>query len=135
MTKPLAQFPDAEVLTKDLLKALLAPHEADVDVGVGLPASWDGTTDYLQVELDGTPTTRGRILQMATIRITAWSASRSRAKELANLADGLLCAHAGGGGISSITHLTGPLVARDPDNRGQLASVTVQVAVRSAPIT
>lgn len=128
-------YPDAERLTKDLLDDLIAGHEPDVTVGIGVPSDW--TTDspeHLQVALDGTPALEHPVIAHSTVRIVAWSASTTRSKELANLALGLLCAHAGGDGISAILPLTGIFPARDPDNRGELASVTVRVTVRSTPI-
>lgn len=135
MSKPVRTFPDAEIATKDLLKALIAPHEPTVTVGIAVPDNWTTESpDHLQVSLEGPTDVERAITSSSTVRITAWSASTSRAKELVSLAFGLLCAHAGGDGIAVIVPLTGPLPARDPDNRGELAYVTVRVTVRSIPV-
>ncbi len=122
-------YPDAERLTRDLLEALVVT----IPVGIGVPPEWEGE-DYLQVSLDGTPVVEHPIVARATVRIVGWASTTTRAKELANLALGLLCAHDGGDGISDITPLTGVLPARDPDNRGEIASVTVRVSTRSSAL-
>lgn len=128
-------YPDVERETRDLLAELIATEEPDITVGIGLPADWTAASpDHLQVSCDGTPLLDHPIVAHSTVRITAWSASTTRAKELANFALGLLCAHAGSDEIAAILARTGVLPARDPDNRGELASVTVRVSVRSIPI-
>lgn len=129
------QFPDAEVLTKDLLKDLIEPHESEVTVGVGVPANWTkASPDHLQVSLDGTPIVVRSIVAHSTVRVTAWAKSTTRAKQLANLALGLLSAHGGGSGIAVVLPLTGCFPARDTDTGAELASVTVRVTVRSISI-
>lgn len=126
--KVAATYEDVERLTRDLLDSLVA-----VPVGVGVPSDWSGS-DYFQVACDGTPVLEHPVVSHATVRIVAWSTSTTRAKELANLALGLLSAHEGGAGIAAIRPLTGLFPARDPENRGELASVTLRVSVRSSPI-
>lgn len=135
--KVLATYPDVEVATKDLLRDLLDDLTGETaTVGVVLPADWVAKTSppHLEVACDGTPILEHPIAARSTIRVTAWSNARSEAKRLATLALGLLAAHDGSGDISAIQPLTGVLPARDPANRGELASVTLRVTVRSTPI-
>lgn len=128
-------YPDAEKETRALLAALLEEQDIDATVAIGIPHDWTPDTgDHLQVSSDGTPSIAHPVVSHSTIRITAWSASTSRAKELANLAFGLLCAHDGTPPIAAILPLTGVLPARDPESRAELAYVTVRVSVRSVPI-
>jgi hypothetical protein len=124
-------YPDVERLARDLLEDLI--DDDDVPVGIGVPSDWSGT-DYLQVSCDGTPTLEHPVVAHSTVRVVGWASSTTRAKQLANLALGLLSSHTGDEHIAAIVPLTGVLPARDPDNRGELASVTLRVSVRSTPI-
>jgi hypothetical protein len=128
-------FPDAERLVRALLADLIAEHEDDVTVGVDVPGDWTpASPPHLQVVWDGTPSQVRPVIARCSVRVVARAASTSRAKELAALAEGLLCAYAGGDGIVSIQPLAGVLPARDPDTHAELASITVRVTVRSTSI-
>lgn len=131
-----AVFPDVERLVKDLLATLIADHEPDVTVGVGVPTGWTSESPaHLEVAWDGTPDQTPPIVAHPTVRIIARSASTTEAKRLAALAQGLLLAHGGGQGITGIRPLAGVLPARDPSTQAELASISVRVTVRSEPIT
>lgn len=133
MTRLAVQAPDAERLVVDYLEPLID----DAEVGVQVPAEWESgvsDTPHLQVALDGTPRIDHPVTHHATVRLTARAKSTTEAKELAARAQGLLCAHPGGGGIASTTPLTGVLPARDPQTNAEIASTTTRVIVRSTEI-
>ena len=128
MSKPLAVPPDAERVIVDFLTTALAARSQDVTVGVDLPTTWTTTTkDHVQVALDGTPSVQYPILWRASVRITWWASSTTRAKAGVALCQALLCAHPGSVSVASVQPLTGVLPTRDPDTGAQLASVSVRV--------
>lgn len=128
MTKPVAVPTDAERATVDYLTAELAAHGQDVTCGVNMPTVWaDATKPHVQVALNGTPSSTYPMTAAATIRLTAWATGTTAAKALAGLAQGIMCAHPGGGGIQSVQFLTGVLPTKDPDTGAQLATATVRV--------
>lgn len=130
MTKLLVTFPDAERLVLEHLEPLLAE-----DVGIKVPADWKpGSTNHLQVVLDGTPVVHRFVAQLATIRLTARCATPTEAKALAQLGLAYLVAGGWPDGITNAVPLTGPLPARDPQTLAELASVTARVTVRSTPV-
>lgn len=136
MTRPLRRFPDPERATVDLLAGLLAEHEPEVTVGIGVPADWhpDSSPPHVAVAWDGTPWTRRGIVARASMRCTARAATTSEAKRLALLAEGLLLGHTGGDGISNVRTHIGVMPARDPETQVELAWFSVGVTVRSEPI-
>lgn len=128
--RPAVTYPDAERLVVDYLNSLLTET-----VAVGVPSNWGPSSpSHLQVQLDGTPRMEHPVIAHATIRLVARAQSTSAAKALAAKAQGLLCAHPGGGGIASTGPYTGVFPARDPDTNAELASTTCRVSVRSVPI-
>lgn len=125
-------YPDAERLMVDHLGPLLPA----ATVAVGVPADWTGDSDdHLQVELAGTPLVLHPFAQRATVRLIARARTTSGAKALAQLAHGHALAGDWPEGISNVRPLTGPTPARDPETEAELATVTVQVTLRSEPIT
>lgn len=127
-----ATYPDVEIAVRVYLAAELAEIGEQCTVRIGVPSDWTPAAgSHLQVNCDGTPTSVPPILVNATIRLTAWAANTTEAKRLATLAQGLLLAHPGGGGIAGTEFLTGVLPARDPDTRAEIASTRTQVTVRS----
>lgn len=73
-------------------------------------------------------------LQRATVRITCWHHTEHRAKALAALALGLLCAQPARGAFVSATPVTAPLPGTDPYTAAPLAFTTLVVLVRT-PVT
>lgn len=133
--RPQVTIPDVEPLIVDLLTVLIADAGEDVSVGVGLPDDWKpASRAHLEVSWDGTPDEAWPIAFHPTVRIIAHASSTGEAKRLAGLAQGLLCAHGGGSGITGIQPLTGVLPAQDPTTKAELASVSLRVTVRSVPI-
>lgn len=130
------EYPDVERAMRDLLADLVAPHEPDVTVGVGVPDGWDPLTSdpHLQVACDGTPSQVHPIVAHHTVRVVAWAASPTEAKALAALAQGLLLGVGAQQPIAALLPLTGLLPARDPDTRAELASFTVRATTRSQAI-
>src|SRR5690606_17111937 len=131
----LATYPDAERVVRNYLAEQLTDLGEICTVRVGVPSNWTPATGtHLQIALDGTPTGSHPIMVDATIRLVAWAANTTDAKRLAALAQGVLLAHGGGGGIARTAFLTGVQPARDPSTRAEIASTTTRVTVRSTPI-
>lgn len=133
--KILATAPDAELLIKNYLTTALTTRGQDVTVGMILPVGWSTTTTppskpHVLIALDGTPNVQYPVTAAASIRVTCFAASRTTAKALAALCEGLLLSYIGGSGIASIQSLTGILVTRDPDTNGQMATIAVRVNLR-----
>lgn len=139
MTRPLVTFADAEVTLKDYLVPLLAARSdvmgASCSVGQ-LPGGWQPRTSppHVGVMWDGTPEASYPVQARATVRLTTWAAKGTDAKRLCWLVMGLALCHPGGGGVSSVRFLTGPLPARDPESGADLASCTVRVNLRGVPL-
>jgi len=126
--KPVAVPVDAERATMDYLIAQLPTFGQDVTVGITIPTVWlDTTKPHVQVALDGIPSATYPISAAATIRLTAWAKGATTAKALVGLAQGIMLAHPGGGGIQNVVFLTGTLPARDSVTKAELASATVRV--------
>ena len=130
MTKPVAIPTDAERATKDYLIAQFAARGTDVTCAIGEPQTWAAATkSHVQVALDGTPSATYPVTAASTVRLTAWAVKTTDAKNLCALAQGIMLAHQGGGGIQSVNFLTGTLPTKDEDTGAQLASATVRVNV------
>lgn len=126
--KPLAVTADPERLCVDYLSAALAGRGETATVSIGLPSTWTTRSgSHIGVALDGTPTIDYPALSAATIRGTAWAASTTEAKRLAQLAMVLLLTHPGSPAVFSVNPLTGLLPALDPDNGAPIASFTVRL--------
>ena len=139
MTRPQVTYPDVERIVVDLLAASMP---APTTVGVNLPADWTagGSDPHIQVSWDGTPGDNHPITLATTIRLVAWTDSKTTAKALAMEAHGRLLSYSGGDdavvGLVNILPLTGPLNASDPDHlNAELCSVTVRATVISTPLT
>lgn len=130
-----AQPRDVERLVIDYLEDVIADHDPDVTVGLGVPRGWGPSQfPHLEVVSDGEPLNLWPVAMRATIRLTARAATTSDAKALCALAFGLLCAHNGDEAIVQTSPLTGVLDARDPDTHVEIASATVRVTCRTEPI-
>lgn len=131
--KTLATVPNVRKLIVDYLTPALITRGEDVTVGIDLPAGWTtASKPHILVALDGTPGATYPITAAASVRITAFCATLSqyRAEHLSTLCQGLLLAHSGGGGISGIAFLSGPLPAEDPDTKAAMSFVAVRVNLR-----
>jgi hypothetical protein len=133
--KVAAKPQDDERLVVDYLFAEL--DEDAYTVGVGLPEGWTiADLPHLEVANDGTFGNAWPVATISTIRLTAHAKTTTGAKALCGLGWGLLLAHPGSQtGIAQTLPLTGPLPARDPDTRAELAAATARVTVRTQPIT
>lgn len=128
-------YPDVERLVVEYLTEHLGRYEDDITVGVGVPSDWTPESPtHLQVVSDGIFSLDHPVAAHATVRLVARAATTTEAKRIAALAFGVLCAHPGSGGIAGARPFTGPLAARDPETRAELASVTARVTVRSIQI-
>lgn len=134
-----AIFPDVRAEVCTVLRAALAgraePYAAGVTVGARVPAGPDLDTDrlpFVLVAVDGTPDTVYPVVARSTVRVTVWHIDDEQAHDLAQLAQGLLCA-ATGDRLASCVPLTGPLAAVDPDSGLDLASFTVRASTCGVP--
>lgn len=131
--KPLVMPVDTERLVKDYLAEVMA--DVDCTVGIGVPEGWaPGDTKHLEVASDGVPIAVWPIFTRTTIRLVARAGSTTEAKELCALGLGYLLAHNGDGVIVGTRYLTGPLPARDPETKAELAAATASVRARTEPI-
>ena len=131
--KTLATPPDVIDLVINYLTPILITRGEDVTVGDELPATWTtASKPHILVAHDGAPNATYPIVAAASVRITAFcaTASRRRAFHLSTLCQGILLAHSGGGGISSIQFLSGALPAKDPDTGAAMSFVAVRVNLR-----
>lgn len=129
MNRP-AVHQDAALLIKNLVKDMLDHAGETATTGIGLPDHWtpaDG--DHVQIDTDGGPDRTAAAWH--TIRITAWSAGRSRAVELANITRALLLTHDGSGGIQRPRPGTLVLTDRDDRTSAYIASATVIAPIRA----
>lgn len=138
MTAPaVIVFADGERATIDVLKAELASRAAldyvsTATVGVEYPtgSAGDPAVPHLQVALDGTPVVYPAA-EFATVRLTAWHSTRTKAKQLAALAKAVLDAHGGNADVWGFRPLTGPQPAADPDTGLPMCTLTMRVSVRA----
>lgn len=132
MTKLLRTFPDPERVVRDYLDGVLPES-----VGVGVPSDWvkGQSAPHVQVSLDGVFLASWPVAGEATIRLVAWAASPTAAKELAQRAHGYMLAHPGTPPIAGTRRLVGLIPSRDEQTGAETAAVTVRVTLRSIPIT
>lgn len=128
MSKPVVVFADPQRAVIDYLAPLLT----DTTVGATVPtgSSSAPVAPYLLVAWDGTPTVSWPATQAATVRLTAFCATPTKAKALLAQAQGQLLAHPGDAAIWSTQPLTGGLTAVDPDTQLHMCSATFRVNVR-----
>jgi hypothetical protein len=109
-----------------------ADVNAPVTVAVDLPEDWTPESDeHVLVAWDATPGGDGLLLAFQTIRLVAYAATTGRAKRLCALAQGVLLAHPGFGGVCGVTFLTGVQPGEDPSTGGEIAASTVRMEMRS----
>lgn len=117
---------DAETWCVEVLTELL--DDEDVTVSVGVPAGWTPSSDpHIQVRHDGTPTVEHPVAAWATVSLIARAATTTAAKSWASRAQTLLCDNHE---LIAAAALTGVLPARDDATQAEIATTTVQVAVR-----
>jgi hypothetical protein len=137
--KPLVLFPDPELAAVALLEARLGdytarPEAEGVHVGVALPSRWTAADGpYVQVACDGSVPAYP-VYRRATVRVTVWHSTTTKAKALAELAYAVLLAHPGGGEIRNVLDGTGVLPTYDRDTKTDLATFTVRVTLRPTPL-
>ncbi|QDQ97980.1 hypothetical protein [Tomitella fengzijianii] len=121
---------DAALVVKTVLAGRMNVAEPDVTVGVALPDDYKPAKhgDIVVVATDGGPDRVAAAWH--TIRLTAWSARRSRAVELADTAYALLRTHNGTGGMQRPRPGTLTLVDRDPRTDAYIAGNTLTAPIR-----
>lgn len=126
-------IPDAERAFVAALTAMLNTAGEDVTCSVGVPAAWTpASKPHVEVTWDGTPGRDTDLVARCAIRVTVRAATTTEAKRIARVVYGLAPTHPGGDGIVHIRQSTGPLPARDPDTKAELAAVTFLATVRAA---
>lgn len=124
--KLLRTYPDVERLVVDNLTAQVEGFT----VGVGAPSDWTTASDtHVQVNLDATAAVHP-ITATSTVRLTAWSDSPTRAKQVVQECAALML-HTPGDGIVNVRPGAGLITAHDEDHDAELASLTLLVRTRS----
>jgi hypothetical protein len=135
MTTQEVVYGDGERESVDwLLDELHYRWPSEHTVGVDLPADWTTDADpHVQVSLDGTPSAVHPIIARQTIRLTAYSGSKTTSKRLVAVAQSVLLVHSGNEVVSNVEFLTGVQPAKDPTTGAEIASATVRMTVRAEP--
>lgn len=122
---PVRLQPDVEQILVDYI----AGHRAE-DVGTQLPDDWQpGSSPFVQVTLDGTPTVDYPIRCVCTVRVTVWATGRTEARDIAAPVQALLLSHPGDASVQRIGPGVGLYGAKDSRNGGQMASFTVNASL------
>ena len=120
---------DAADLIADWLQAQAVTAHPNLSVDHELPADWTlGSDPFLMVADDGDPMKAWPVATQPTIRITSWTSGRDRT--YAHWAMGLLLGSRIPG-VAALLPGTGVIEARDERTRGDLASFTVRLRVRT----
>lgn len=121
------EYGDLERALVDYLTPLIAglPGFAGATVGVGLPTGWStGSPPHVSVFDDGGTEARSwtgdPLVETATVRVTAWANTPTRAKTLARLARRALLEYPARPGARVVA-------AQDPDSRAPIASGTITI--------
>ncbi|MBT2266317.1 hypothetical protein [Rhodococcus erythropolis] len=121
--RPICNFLNAQLPS-------LSPVPA-VTVSLGLPSNWmpEDAPPHVGIFDDGGPV-KWPIITEPRVRVTVWAIGRDLAREIAALSCGILtCRNVPG--VATITDPSSILDARDPHNRGLMASFTVKVQART----
>lgn len=120
---------------KDALKGRMSAKYPDLAYGLGLPEDWasyDGPP--LLVVFDDGGASEWPVSDRATLRVTAWSNSLTKSREIAAFALGVTLTHRVEG-LSQILPGTRVIDARDPENGAEMASYTVRARARTTIVS
>lgn len=119
-------FPDARLITRDVLRTLLADRPEPEAQGVTVstkPSDPQGARPYVRVQVDGSSRTP-RLNGQQAVRLSIWHRDEGLGFALARLCEALLLgAHAPG--VRSFGDRTGPLPTEDPDTGEPLSYLTL----------
>jgi hypothetical protein len=134
-------FADAQAAGAEVLRAALAgrpeSYVVGVLVGTRVPdgrSPEDPHLPYVMVRLDADLPHPSMADTRVTLRVTVWHVGPDDAHDLAQLARALLVCHRGPV-LRTVSPLTGPVPATDPDSGADLSTFTVSASVRPTPIT
>ena len=117
------------------IKDWLDTRISGADVRLNVPDKWKPANGALLIVADDGGPTMWPVKSMHTVRMTAYAAGRTQAREIASLAAGLL----GDGrptGVHSISSDIGPILdARDDTTGAYLASVLITAHARTVEVT
>ncbi|WWV91844.1 hypothetical protein GMYAFLOJ_CDS0014 [Microbacterium phage phiMiGM15] len=131
MSAPVIVFPDAQLATRDLLRALLAPHEPAATVSTRNAPTDDAGSPRPWVRVRSDPPQRtARASATATVRITVFADDEGASVALALLIEGLLLAEASSDALRGFGPVSGPAAGIDPETRAPLALLTVAARLR-----
>lgn len=139
MTTQEVVYGDGEIeavdwLTDELPSRLTGEEFEGTTVGVDLPLDWKPSDPpHLMVALDGTPSAVHPILCRQTIRLVAFTRSKTAAKRLCAIGQSVLLVHPGNQVVSNVEFLTGVQPAKDPTTGAEIASATQRMTVRAVP--
>lgn len=135
MAESLRVLGDPARAVKDFLAAALPPVVSGVDPSVGLvlPSDWTvKSVPHVGVFDDGGPVL-WPVVASSRVRVTVWASGRSRAREIASLAMGLVLVRRVPG-VAVVRDPSSILDAFDEHNGGQMASFTVQAKARTIAV-
>lgn len=122
---------DPAKLVKNFLAGKIASSVATV--GLGLPPEWTPDSLPAVVVFDDGGLQSWPVATAPQVRVTAWAAGRTGARDLAGRCLGwLLSEHVPG--VTSIRPGSTLIDDRDPDNNGHMASFTVTATARTIPL-
>lgn len=141
MSKPLVTFGDPETAIRSYLDAAftgsLAASKPDY-VKADPPSLPLGDRSYVQVQLDGTPSSADYpATDRATVRINCCTGAghRTDVKALASLVQGLVSVHPGDATVFGTYPLMGrSAVVSDPDTKNLMVWFLVRVNLRPTPV-
>lgn len=138
--KPLITFPDAQLATRDLLRALLSGrtelYVQGATVSTRVP-DWKSddapALPYIAVHTDGN-FRDARFNGRANVRLSVWHKDDGLGLQLAGLCEALLLA-SGSVAIRGFSPVTSPIPTSDPDTGDPLSFLSVTARLRPVQIT
>lgn len=134
--KPLVTFPDPEAIVIAALKAAFSPRTEiykPTTITTAFPAGPLASSTHIQVELEVGNADDYPITERAQVRVISYAppGSRSDAKRLASLTQGLLYTYSGGA-VAGVDILIGRSdVVTDPDTQNQMVWFLARVNLKA----
>lgn len=137
--KPIITFPDAQLATRDLLRALLSGRSEPFVAGVTVSTKVRGDKSddlpalpYIAVRTDGN-VRDSRLNGRANVRVSVWHKDEGLGLQLAGLCEALLLG-SGSVAIRGFSPVTSPIPTSDPDTGDPLTFFSVTARLRPVQI-
>lgn len=134
--RPLVNFADAQLVTIELLRALITADTTDVAtgavVGSRLPqgkAETPRVAPYIMVRLGGS-SLPSVIEETDTLRVSVWATTEAKGLALAKWCRTQLLAYSGDAEIRGYQPLVGPIPTDDPESGAPLSFFTITARLR-----